>query len=1288
MNENNIFWKMVNIQKKQSAQLEAPVNINAVMKRMSHQENKINFKQSNSTVISHHKKNSNVEQYENMSIFQKICSLQYLLKEMLSTKERFISNKSKMIEKINKNTLKFYKNKIKIKEIYDYIQSYDIEEHINYFLNENPIEVLGEEKYENIKQLFFILRNNNNYMLKIVDNFDPKNYEQLSDFIINFLYEDTINSSFIQDELLLIIYLLIEKTIMEKLPNNEINPDDKKALSYLFSPDNILYYIFRVLNRKADVRNYLCSILSEAVLNLKSNKDKLLIEINSIISNNTEKLYNIEEDEIRNYQKENLFKNNNENEFGIFETEKQKTSAIKKLKKLIHHRKGSDKKIDSQPVSDVIVNTIINEEPFNEKNNVNILFLKNKLQEVENEKKNSKKKKDNEAMKDYLNILINNTSKKSQNDIYSNKGILNKINKITSSTDEISFLQMSNSLRKNYNTIIDTITEIIKKVKDNLTSIPFVIKYITNIFELLLNKKYIDQKPKPQISEYTKYILKSKFFFGVILYTSLTNPDYNGIVTTDVIPIITVKNLNVIAIIFSKLLNGQLFSNENNNEICYTIFNRFIIDTMPSIFEIIDHVEKNIKVPYIIQKLVDKQYDVKSNDRENIINYNYFDENKYENIQYQSVCFNFSNLYLIINLISNNKRLFISNNKNNEHKNIFEAIIKYEKFIKDLYNKYKQDKSNYFIHITKLDYRKTLEAKMNEILKEDIYFKNETDNNMLTKIKKCFLEVLSYMNIIQKDNFIQFIHRQKDIFVTDNDLKDKIITSNKNKKCSNIINDKTLVEEKQKEINDKHLVIYSPLNGENDKNDNFEIDFKEEIFPHIMNNINNEISFNLDNAKSQKIIFCTSFIQAHLNEIPKEYSNNNYNKLFITLIQEVEEMIHHYQNNILNQIYQKFKGGEKLNMIITSNYNQIKNLEKSKYIEYFYNKILLPSEFNITYDNEGLITKVEYIKQKTNDKKNKNDNNFNTNLTTTNFNNNANKEPRRSEPLIKIAISSRNISSKKNDNNENNEDISKVPGKKSEEKNLKINDEKNEKPISNLIEIIPDFRKFQGKYDDIIKLEEKVGLADALNNYFKAMKSIIRKENCMKRFSKEEISVITYELENFIFLKLYDKLYPTISSKADIKFYKKCCRLDFVKPHNLITDKNIVNEKLWKISMDYINEMDNKFSPFEKIKCIQKAFSILQNSISFCSGKKELGVDDTINPLIYVLLKTKPKNIYSNFNYCQLFLNKDLAKKDYGIVMTQISMIMEIIKKMQYNGLIGVSKEEFGEDEEDEVKNK
>ena len=47
--------------------------------------------------------------------------------------------------------------------------------------------------------------------------------------------------------------------------------------------------------------------------------------------------------------------------------------------------------------------------------------------------------------------------------------------------------------------------------------------------------------------------------------------------------------------------------------------------------------------------------------------------------------------------------------------------------------------------------------------------------------------------------------------------------------------------------------------------------------------------------------------------------------------------------------------------------------------------------------------------------------------------------------------------------------------------------------------------------------------------------------------------------------------------------------------------------------------MDNKYTPADKIKSISKAFTILQNSITFCSGKKELGVDDTIKPLIYIL---------------------------------------------------------------------
>ena len=159
--------------------------------------------------------------------------------------------------------------------------------------------------------------------------------------------------------------------------------------------------------------------------------------------------------------------------------------------------------------------------------------------------------------------------------------------------------------------------------------------------------------------------------------------------------------------------------------------------------------------------------------------------------------------------------------------------------------------------------------------------------------------------------------------------------------------------------------------------------------------------------------------------------------------------------------------------------------------------------------------------------------------------------------------------------------------------------------IRNLIQIIPNYREIEKNSDEeIIKIEEDTGIGDALKNFFKTMKILVKKENIVKRFSKDDIDSIAIELENYILFKLYDKLYPTKLSKDDIRFYKKCCRLDFVKPHNIITDKNIVNEKLWETSKEYLNEINNKYTPADKIKSISKSFAILQNSITFCSGKK------------------------------------------------------------------------------------
>ena len=307
--------------------------------------------------------------------------------------------------------------------------------------------------------------------------------------------------------------------------------------------------------------------------------------------------------------------------------------------------------------------------------------------------------------------------------------------------------------------------------------------------------------------------------------------------------------------------------------------------------------------------------------------------------------------------------------------------------------------------------------------------------------------------------------------------------------------------------------------------------------------------------------------------------------------------------------------------ILSSSFNsQIKNLENSEYIEYFYKKILLPSNFKIEKDSNDIISLISYNK----------------------------------EPSLSTDSSISALLNNKND------------------------------LIEDMILNFPDFTEYEKEYDDILEIEEKAEVPEALKNYFKEMKCLINKkdEPILRNLEDKDIKSIKLNLENYIFNKLYYKLFPSEYSEEDLFIYNKCKRLSFLKPENVIKDKNIINENLCEECYKYIKEIDNKKTPGEKIKCFAKAFSILQNSIIFSSGKKDLGVDDTLKPLLYIIIKAKPEKIFSNYNYCRIYLDKGLSKKHYGALLTQLCMSINIIDEMKYNELIDVTEEQFGIDEE------
>ena len=1163
--------------------------------------------------------------FENLTTFQKIIKLQEDLKIISSIKQQFEENRRKMIEKIILGCQNYFKNKISMKKIFDYCTNNEPERVYEYILltDKQAKESLGNN-YNNLFNFFFILRNDNNLMLKLIENFEKENYENISDFLVNFCYEDTINNSFIQEEMLILIYLLLEKYIFKIDINNNNNNLSYEDYYETYIKSNILYPIFISLTRKADVRNYLCNILSDTILYMENLGNILTVDIGNIhdiIRQNEEeknldksymknRIKTLKNREMKHYLKNltNSIKKSEIRDSGVFE---RKTTIEKIMQELGESNEINIIDIDKVQVTNLEKNKIeeinlsinkninLNEvDPFFINTDTTQEYLEKKLKEYEEFQTEDLDEVNRNiiiAMKEYLSYQINDI-KNQENSLekFSNFVLINSLN---SKNNEIKEEGSDTNIlidyiKSSYENITEIISNLLNIIKKNLKSIPFVVKSILKIIEFLLNYKYNNE-----ISLFQKYMFKANFFLGNIIIPILQNPFYNGIITENIISQNTLENCKIISAIFNLILSGKLFY--VGDEPCKTIFNQFIIEILPEIFEIVQSIELNFNLPEIVNDLINSIKDMNNPKRK--INYNYFYENDEEKFQIQSICFSFKNAINIIKSLEkiSNEIIMDIINIEKEKKDVIESIIKHADYYKTFFNnKLSKSKTEFegYIFISKINYLPSLEDKMNSILKDNFIslippVKEKFKEEEISRFKRCLSEVLTYSNLIHKVDIPTFTEINSNKYVYDNNLIELLMKKLEKKRYEKIMN------------NESEIIIN---NSEEEKKIILNPDFKNEILPEILIKVKGELGSNSSDENYQRILYCCSYIQLHIELLPEKYSLNNYKNLCIELIKDTEDNVHILRNNILNQLNIKIKGSSKTNLIIASISNKIKNMEKLKCIQYLYNKIELPSQFHIEYNLKKTIKSITYV--------------------------------------------------------EDSENL----------------------PLKNLSEIFPDFSKTTNTDDieDLISFEEKVGLGTSLDNFFKNLKKIVQKENILKRYSIEEIQNITSNLVDFIYSKLYPKIFPKKKSKKDEKFYKKCLRLQFIKPENLMKNKNVINENLCQECYKYINDIDKKITPVEKIKYFGKAFSILQNSMKFSSGEKDLGVDDTLKPLIYVMIKAKPENIFSNYDYCRTYLDKDLSKHSYGALLTQIGMIINIIKDMKYNELIDVTEEQFGFDEE------
>ena len=536
-----------------------------------------------------------------------------------------------------------------------------------------------------IQTFFFIFRESNHLMLKLIENIDnSKEINLLAPFLCHFFYENFYMESTEQEEMIYIIYLLLEKEI-----DNLITPGENTFLSESF----ISAFLSQMCNRY-EIKNYIDIILNELICNLEElHSEFYFLEISRSLKNaRHEDIYEITPEGFL-MQKVQQEVNSNISS----------TNTSKSLPSLDENEPDSSKKSLPNNFSNSFLLKIL---PIEVGVNINEKFLMGIY-----------KKEENKIIKDFILKQIKKIRNSYNKNIYDSYQLFEfLIKKKKTSKNSIIYF------REGVKVIQKFIDQLLSNLEDD-TIIPNSIKIICKFIYILTKKKF-KQITKLELNNFV-----GRFLFDKLILPFLKNPDLSEASKSKILGMQTRRNLINIYLVFKNLVKGELFNYEQN--INMVVFNKFIIDNYYRINNIIDKI-LDVEIPEKLKRLSEQFY--KNNDfildnskrSEEEINYDYFKENPNDFMQHKSICFSLKELYLFHNIVRRNEPAFIEKGKPLE-----KVLNSLSKFISS-----QQDIDNHYYVIISDNYNK--EAK------ELLFHKEETKPLGTAKTKEEIIQNLHY----------------------------------------------------------------------------------------------------------------------------------------------------------------------------------------------------------------------------------------------------------------------------------------------------------------------------------------------------------------------------------------------------------------------------------------------------------------------------------------------------------------------------------------------------------------
>ena len=318
---------------------------------------------------------------------------------------------------------------------------------------------------------------------------------------MNNFYENILSSSFIEDNLMYVITMIL-------------------------LDDTSCGYFLKELNFKMDVKNFYKIIMENLVESLENMSSSKIINFN--VKKIQDDFIKMKESVEEKYQKTGEKSSIIDNDFfrlnflSDFERELAKTTNDDSFNDQIKSSKR--KELFNSYLPDV---------------------TKDEIQ------KKMEENKGNEGMKEYCDQLIKQYEKDSK--IFSNDNFLANIFQSEVAKEVLALYQLD------FFKVVKIIDELFSSLTNNMYLIPYSVKCICKIITILVKKKF------KNLTILQRNILLSKFFFETLFLPAFKDPKFGSFINNFIISGATIQNLETISEIIHKLISFSFIKGDEDN---------------------------------------------------------------------------------------------------------------------------------------------------------------------------------------------------------------------------------------------------------------------------------------------------------------------------------------------------------------------------------------------------------------------------------------------------------------------------------------------------------------------------------------------------------------------------------------------------------------------------------------------------------------------------------------------------------------------------------------------------